>query len=76
MFNREIIKDLMHWKASEYRKPLVLRGARQVGKTTVVNQFAVNFSQYIYTLIWKLKKTSKYSGNVLRYTNLSRLFFL
>ena len=48
MFNREIIKDLMHWKASEYRKPLVLRGARQVGKTTVVNQFAVNFSQYIY----------------------------
>lgn len=48
MFNREIIKDLMQWKASAYRKPLVLRGARQVGKTTVVNQFAVNFNQYIY----------------------------
>ena len=38
----------MQWKASAYRKPLVIRGARQVGKTTVINQFAGNFSQYIY----------------------------
>lgn len=30
------------------RKPLVLRGARQVGKTTVVNLFAEEFEQYIY----------------------------
>ena len=27
------------WKASEYRKPLVLRGARQVGKTPVIKEF-------------------------------------
>ena len=74
MFNREIIKDLMHWKASEYRKPLVLRGARQVGKTTVVNQFAVNFSQYIY-LNLEIEE-DKQIFRQLRYTNLSRLFFL
>lgn len=48
MFKREIIKDLLQWKISIYRKPLVLRGARQVGKTTLVNQFAENFDQFIY----------------------------
>ena len=48
MHKRNIISDLLKWKLSEYRKPLVLRGARQVGKTTVVNQFAENFNQYIY----------------------------
>ncbi len=30
------------------RKPLILRGARQVGKTTAVNQFGADFEQYIY----------------------------
>lgn len=30
------------------RKPLVLRGARQVGKTTVIEEFAQEFKQYIY----------------------------
>ncbi len=48
MFKREILNHLLLWKSSAYRKPLVLRGARQVGKTTVVNQFAENFTQYIY----------------------------
>jgi len=48
MFKRQIISQLMKWKQSAYRKPLVLRGARQVGKTTVVQQFAENFNQYIY----------------------------
>lgn len=48
MYKREKINDLLKWKLSEYRKPLVLRGARQVGKTTLVNQFAENFNQYIY----------------------------
>ncbi len=48
MFQRNIIHQLNAWKTSLNRKPLVLRGARQVGKTTVVNQFAANFIQYIY----------------------------
>ena len=30
---RLIMDDLMAWKNSKRRKPLVLRGARQVGKT-------------------------------------------
>ncbi|MDR1683363.1 MAG: AAA family ATPase [Candidatus Symbiothrix sp.] len=48
MFERAILSELRKWKTSEGRKPLVLRGARQVGKTTVVEQFAREYSQYIH----------------------------
>jgi uncharacterized protein len=48
MFLRLILKELEKWVAQTDRKPLVLRGARQVGKTTVVNQLAEHFEQYIY----------------------------
>jgi predicted AAA+ superfamily ATPase len=34
MFERSIEKELERWANDKYRKPLVLRGARQVGKTT------------------------------------------
>lgn len=48
MFNRLINKELEIWFQKPDRKPLVIRGARQVGKTTVINQFAKRFEQYIY----------------------------
>lgn len=48
MFYRTQIKGLENWKKSPERKPLVIRGARQVGKTTLVNQFGKQFKQYIY----------------------------
>jgi uncharacterized protein len=48
MFNRRIISDLENWSNNKNRKPLILRGARQVGKTTAVNIFANQFDQYIY----------------------------
>ncbi|MCK4343893.1 MAG: AAA family ATPase [Bacteroidales bacterium] len=35
-------------EARDHRKPLVLSGARQVGKTTIVNLFAKEFDQYIH----------------------------
>ena len=47
-FKRQILKDLKEWKESNFRKPLVLRGARQTGKTTVVNHFSKEFDTYIY----------------------------
>lgn len=47
MFYRKILEDLEEWKHSSIRKPLVIRGARQVGKTTVVNEFSKQFKQYI-----------------------------
>ena len=48
MFYRNIEKELKSWSERADRKPLLLRGARQVGKTTAVNAFAENFGQYIY----------------------------
>lgn len=46
--NRNAILDLITWKNDKNRKPLMLRGARQVGKTTLVNQFSKEYKQYIY----------------------------
>ena len=40
---RLIMDDLMAWKTSKRRKPLVLRGARQVGKTWVLEEFGKSF---------------------------------
>lgn len=36
---RFILKKLIEWKNGETRKPLILKGARQVGKTYIVKQF-------------------------------------
>jgi predicted AAA+ superfamily ATPase len=41
-FKRHIISYLEEWRNNPSRKPLLLRGARQVGKTTFVNEFAKN----------------------------------
>ena len=43
MFERIAIQYLRQWAKKEDRKPLVLRGARQVGKTTLVKLFAKEF---------------------------------
>ena len=40
---REIIKDLIKWKESKNRKPLIIHGARQVGKTYIVKQFGKKY---------------------------------
>lgn len=48
MFDRNLLNSLEKWHTSPERKPLVVRGARQVGKTTVINQFARKFKQYVY----------------------------
>lgn len=47
MFDRKIESDLMEWKRRPDRKPLVLRGARQTGKTTLVRKFAKEFEIFV-----------------------------
>jgi len=56
MFNRDITKELQNWAAKPSRKPLILRGARQVGKTTAVNLFSKEFDQYIYLNLEKVEQ--------------------
>jgi len=36
---RTAMNDLYKWKSSKYRKPLIIRGARQVGKTWLMKEF-------------------------------------
>ncbi len=44
---RSALEYLAHWKKSSSRKPLIIRGARQVGKTTLVRQFGAGFENFI-----------------------------
>ncbi|HMQ47215.1 MAG TPA: AAA family ATPase [Saprospiraceae bacterium] len=48
MIQRNLTQQLENWKRRNNRKPLIVRGARQVGKTTLVKQFGQGFSRYIY----------------------------
>ena len=36
---RFILEKLIKWKESNYRKPLIIKGARQIGKTYILKQF-------------------------------------
>jgi predicted AAA+ superfamily ATPase len=53
MFFRQIEVELEKWAAKPGRKPLILRGARQVGKTTVVHKFGEKFDNYLYVNLVK-----------------------
>jgi predicted AAA+ superfamily ATPase len=48
MIERNLRQHLLSWKKSETRLPLVIRGARQVGKTTLINDFGTYYDQYLY----------------------------
>ena len=40
---RFIIEKLVEWKNSKYRKPLILKGARQIGKTYILKEFGKEY---------------------------------
>lgn len=44
---RIVDQYLVEWKNSIYRKPLLLRGARQVGKTHAVRQLGKKFDNFV-----------------------------
>ena len=44
---RNIDTALLEWKDDTFRKPLLLRGARQTGKTTAVRHFAKQFESFV-----------------------------
>jgi uncharacterized protein len=48
MFQRKALEKLRSWAAKPRRKPLVLRGARQVGKTTLIQEFSKEFNEFLY----------------------------
>lgn len=49
MLRRKIEKELYEWKNKEDKMCLVVKGARQVGKTYIIDKFAKeNYKNYIY----------------------------
>ena len=48
---RKITIFLEYWKNSKHRKPLILQGARQVGKTYSVLEFGRTHYEILFTLI-------------------------
>jgi len=62
---RKIINDLIKWKSSPDRKPLVLKGARQVGKTYILEKFSQEyFKKYHYIDL----RENKNIGNIFKDT--------
>jgi uncharacterized protein len=46
---RKAIQELIQWKSKKNHKPLIIRGARQVGKTWLMNEFGnTNYKQTAY----------------------------
>ena len=46
---RNAISDLTAWKGSPERKPMVLKGARQVGKTWLMKEFGRNYYEKMFS---------------------------
>lgn len=66
---RLVYYDLIQWRNASDRKPLLLRGARQVGKTHVVRQLGETFKQFIEINFEKspeLKKIFEYNLDPVR----------
>ncbi len=58
-FKRQLSAQLNDWKKKANRKPLILRGARQVGKTTLVKEFSKTYKYQLYLNLEK-KADSQY----------------
>ncbi len=47
--HRKVIKELKEWKVNKDRKPLIIKGARQVGKTWIMKEFGSSeYEDYVY----------------------------
>lgn len=66
MLKRKIETYLSEWKKSADKKPLVIKGIRQCGKTYIVRKFAQeNYENVIYmNFILEPDKKSAFTGNM------------
>ncbi|MFP3156476.1 ATP-binding protein [Lachnospiraceae bacterium ZAX-1] len=56
---RKITAELEAWRESPYRKPLILQGARQVGKTYSVLEFARNHYDNVVHINFEFNKKAR-----------------
>ena len=66
MLKRKIETILVKWKNSNSKKPLVIKGIRQCGKTYIVQKFAKeNYESVVYmNFILEPNKKSAFAGNI------------
>jgi predicted AAA+ superfamily ATPase len=57
---RDRLSDLKNWRHDRYRKPLILRGCRQVGKSWLINEFGKDFDKFIVINFEKNKRVHQY----------------
>ena len=54
---RDVSAQLQEWKTSPFRKPLILKGARQVGKTKVLKEFGhMEFQNMAYVSLERIAR--------------------
>ena len=56
---RLILNKLLEWKNSPYRKPLILKGVRQVGKTWILKEFGRRY--YENTAYFNFDENEEYN---------------
>lgn len=63
---REMLKKLVEWKSNSSHKPLILYGARQVGKTYLVEEFAKENYEYCYSINFEFDEDARkiFSSNL------------
>jgi len=62
---RDIYEQLIEWQNDKYRKPLILRGARQVGKTYILSKFAKEYSTSLYINFERMPEVNPiFEGNL------------
>ena len=72
---RDIYEKLVAWKKSPARKPLILKGARQVGKTFILNEFGKReFDHVAYFNFEEDPALGEFSRDVFYRKELSRSF--
>ena len=63
MFYRKTISKLRIWAENPKHKPLVLRGARQAGKTTMIELFAKDFDTFLHLNLERKADWNIFEGN-------------
>lgn len=76
MFYRNVITELRKWASAADRKPLILRGARQVGKTTAVDMFAKDFDLYISLNLEKKEEAAIFNKSLSVEELIHAIFFI
>ena len=62
MIYRDLYKILGKWKEDPANLPLILRGARQVGKTTLIKEFGKSYDQYLYFNLEKQDDAARFNN--------------